>query len=60
MASDLFEKLADLPVPPVPAAFDRGLHERINNRLVVGQFLDLAMRGLGFVLVHFSARSRIC
>jgi hypothetical protein len=54
MSSDLFEKLADLPVPPVPETFDRAVHERINSRLVVGQFLDFAARGLGFALVHFA------
>jgi hypothetical protein len=54
MSSDLFEKLADLPVPPVPETFDRAVHERINSRLTVGQFLDFATRGLGFVLVHFA------
>ena len=53
MASDLFEKLADLPVPPVPETFDRALHDRINKRLVAGQFLDFATRGVGFALVHF-------
>ena len=44
MATDLFEKLADLPVPPVPEKFDRGVHDRINTRLLAGQFLDLGMR----------------
>ena len=53
MASDLFEKLAELPVPPVPETFDRTLHDRINKRLIVGQFLDFATQGFGFALVHF-------
>ena len=44
MSSDLFEKLADLPVPPVPETFDRAVHERINSRLTAGQFLDFATR----------------
>jgi hypothetical protein len=54
MASDLFEQLAELPVPPVPPTFDRAVHERINKRLVVGQFLDIATRGFAFALVHFA------
>jgi hypothetical protein len=54
MATDLFEKLADLPVPPVPEKFDRGVHDRINTRLLAGQFLDLGMRGCGFAFVHFA------
>jgi hypothetical protein len=54
MATDLFEQLADLPVPPVPPAFNRALHERINKRLVASQFVDLATRGFGFAVTHFA------
>ena len=43
-----------LPVPPVPPTFDRAVHERINKRLVVGQFLDFATRGFAFAMVHFA------
>jgi hypothetical protein len=54
MASDLFEQLADLPVPPAPSTLDRAIHKRINQRLLVGHFLDFATRGLGFALVHLA------
>jgi hypothetical protein len=53
---DLFEQLAELPVPPPPPrpAFDRSLHERINNRLLVSQVVDLCVRGFGFAIWHFA------
>ena len=50
MSTDLFQRLAELPVPPAPAAprFNRQVHERLNRRLLAGQFADLAVRGFGF------------
>ena len=56
MPVDLFEKLADLPVPPPPPsqAFDRSVHKRINDRLFVGQLFDFALRGFGFAAIHFA------
>ncbi len=58
MASDLFEKLADLPVPPVPPTFDRAVHERINKRLLIGQFLDVATARV--CIRHRAFRPRGC
>ena len=56
MATDLFEQLGDLEVPPPPEAqeFDRKLHDRVNHALVVGQVVDLGARGMPFAAVHFS------
>lgn len=56
MATDLFEQLGDMEVPPPPEAgeFDRQLHDRVNRSLVAGQFVDLAARGMPFAAVHFS------
>jgi hypothetical protein len=56
MPIDLLEKLAELPVPPAPApqAFDKGIHERINSRLIVSQTADFLLRGFGFGVAHFS------
>ncbi len=56
MPTDLLEKLADVPVPPPPPQkqFDRAVHRRINDRLIVGQILDLSLRGFGFAALHFS------
>ncbi len=48
----LFEKLAELPVPPPPPTLNRAVHERINGRLLTGQLLDLATSGFGFAVLH--------
>jgi hypothetical protein len=50
MPSNLFERLAELPVPPPPTGFNAALHQKLNNRLVAGQLLDFATRGLGFAM----------
>jgi hypothetical protein len=54
MASDLFERLADLEVPPPPPQFDEQLHLRVNRSLVIGQFIDLLVKGLPWSLAHFA------
>jgi len=56
MPTDLFEKLADVPVPPPPPSkqFDRAVHAKINDRLIVGQIFDFWIRGAGFGAAHFS------
>jgi hypothetical protein len=53
MATNLFDRLADLEVPPPPAQFDKQLHERVNRSLVVSQMVDLAVNGLPWALLHF-------
>jgi hypothetical protein len=54
MPRDVLEQLADAPVPPMPAAFDHALHDRLNRRLLVGHVLDLGLRGMSFTLAHFA------
>jgi hypothetical protein len=54
MPRDFLEELAEAPVPPPPDTFNRALHERLNRRLLAGHILDLALRGIGFCLVHFA------
>ena len=54
MATDLFDQLADLEVPPPPERFDQQLHERLNRSLVVGQFVDLVFGAVPFAIVHFA------
>jgi hypothetical protein len=54
MPRDLLEELADVPVPPVPATFNRALHERLNRRLLAGQVVDLGLRGTCYALSHFT------
>lgn len=53
MATDLFDQLADLDVPPPPERFDQQLHERVNRSLVVGQCIDLVFGAVPFAVVHF-------
>jgi hypothetical protein len=54
MPRDFLEELAEAPVPPPPDTFNRALHERLNRRLLAGHILDLALRGIGFCVVHFA------
>jgi hypothetical protein len=51
---DFLEELAQAPVPPMPAAFDRGLHERLNRRLLAGHMLDLGCRVMPQALAQFA------
>jgi hypothetical protein len=54
MSSDLIERLADSPVPPLPAEFERGVHERLNRALVIGQMLEFALRAIPYACIHFA------
>lgn len=54
MSTDLFERLAETDVPPVPAELDRAVHERLNRALVVGQVLDFAVRAIPYACFHFA------
>ena len=54
MASNLFDRLADLEVPPPPAQFDQQLHERVNRSLVVGHVVNLVFDALPWALTHFA------
>ncbi|HZZ70631.1 MAG TPA: hypothetical protein VFE24_00140 [Pirellulales bacterium] len=53
MPQDVWEQLAAEPVPPPPARFDRGVHERINSQLLAGQIADFMLRCLPYALWHF-------
>jgi hypothetical protein len=50
---DIFDKLAELEVPPPPANFDTEVHERVNKSLVALHFADLLLRGLPWAMLHF-------
>jgi len=54
MSRDFLEMLAEAPVPPVPATFNRAVHERLNRRLLAGQIVDLGLRGTCYALSHFT------
>lgn len=54
MATNLFERLAEMDVPPPPAQFDAQLHDRVNRSLVTWQLVDLLVRGMPWALGHFA------
>ena len=54
MASNLFDRLAELEVPPPPAQFDTQLHEKVNRSLVSSHLVDLFLRGFPWALGHFA------
>lgn len=54
MNHDILERLAESDVPPLPADFDRSVHQRLNQVLLVGQFVDLVFRTLPYALGHFA------
>ncbi len=54
MAIDLFDKLAEMDVPPPPARFDEQLHQKVNRSLAIGQALDLVFGALPWALGEFA------
>ena len=54
MASNLLDRLGEMDVPPVPVNFHREVHRRLNLRLMLAQFLDLALRGAPSVMLEFA------
>ena len=55
MAGDLFERLADVEVPPMPDNFDHDVHQRVNKALLVVHLAELATKGMAFAAGHFLA-----
>lgn len=54
MASNLFDRLAELEVPPPPAQFDTQLHERMNRSITRTQLVDLATGGMPWAMLQMS------
>ena len=55
MATNNFlEQLAQLDVPPPPAAFDRELHQRVNKSLTTLHLIDFAMRAMPWAMLQFT------
>lgn len=54
MANNLFDQLAEVEVPSPPENFETQVHDRLNGRLLLGQLMDLAVRGLPFVFLHMT------
>ena len=54
MNHDFLEQLAQFDVPEPPVEFDRQLHGRMNQWLLVQQVIDLALRGVPWAILHFA------
>ena len=54
MSPNLFDRLAELDVPPPPVHFDQQLHQRVNRSLVVGQLVDLLVGAFPWAARHFA------
>ncbi len=54
MPPSLLEQLARREVPPLSQDFERDLHVRLNNSLLVVHLLDLALRGTLYAFWHFA------
>jgi len=54
MSDDLFELLAETPVPPVPLALSQGVHRRLNRALVVLHLVEFVVCVLPYGLLHFA------
>lgn len=44
MAADLFQRLAEQPVPPVPTDLERQIHERVNYWLLAAHLAEFVLR----------------
>jgi hypothetical protein len=54
MTHDLLEQLAQTGVPPLPADFDRSVHQRLNRTLFVSQLVELVCVALPCGLAEFA------
>lgn len=54
MTNDLLEQLAQSEIPPVPADFDRDVHERVNDALTLGHIAEFGLRVLPYAFVHMA------
>jgi hypothetical protein len=53
MAPNLLDQLAELDVPPPPAAFDAELHDKVNRAIVTTQIADLVVSALPYAIAEF-------
>lgn len=51
---DPLEQLALLEVPEPPAEFDRQLHRRLNQRLIVQHLADLLLRAMPWAILEMA------
>jgi hypothetical protein len=50
---DILEQLAEMEVAPPPPEFDRRLHQRVNQSLMVQHVVDFAVGAVPWALWHF-------
>ena len=53
MSPNLLDQLAELDVPPPPAAFDAELHDKVNRAIVTTQIADLVVSALPYSIAEF-------
>lgn len=53
MSIDLFERLAEQEVPPVPQTLSGGVHRRLNRALAVLHVVEFVLCALPYAMVHF-------
>jgi hypothetical protein len=51
---DPFEQLAEIDIPPPPDQFDRSVHRRLNQALIVVHFVEFAFRAVPFGIKTFA------
>ncbi|MBX3414065.1 MAG: hypothetical protein KF708_15365 [Pirellulales bacterium] len=54
MTNDMFERLADVEVPPLPEQFDEEVHTRVNRVLLVTHVAEFFLAGAPFALARFA------
>lgn len=54
MNQDLLERLRETEIPPVPADFDRDVHQRVNDALLLAHVAELGLRVLPYAFVHMA------
>jgi len=54
MSKNLLDQLAEVEIPSPPEDLDRQIHDRLNSRLLFGQFGDFALRGLPYAFFHLT------
>lgn len=54
MPENLLEQLGKKDVPRPPLRLRREVDQRVNNGLLALQFVDLALRGLPYAMLHFA------
>lgn len=54
MGRSVLERLAEVELPPVPTAFESGVHQRLNDRLLHGHLVDFVVRAMPYAALHLA------